>query len=55
MRRAEDHLLEQLLDHIEREAGRLSQPVAYLIILVISVAIWVPIGMLIMQAVGAPR
>jgi len=36
--------LEEYLTHLEEDATRLPRPLAYLLILVISIAFWAPIG-----------
>lgn len=35
---------EEFLAHLEEESGRLSRPRAYALILAISIAIWLPLG-----------
>lgn len=47
--------LEEMLATLEEDAGRLPRPIAYLLILVISVVIWLPLGLWLMDVAGRFR
>jgi hypothetical protein len=43
--------LEDFLQHLEEEAGRLPRSLAYPLILLITIAIWLPIGIVLLALI----